>query len=138
MENLQVAQQCAEALPQWLWLAITFAVPGVAAHLDAWIRQPGPGSIWLLVRKPLSVIAGNYGWAKNADQETLAQWWATNRQAFFAWLISSAGKGLEDEVAKIIAERQAQASPAVEPAPAPATVEAPQPEAPTATEGSQP
>ena len=46
MENLQLAQQCAEALPHWLWLAITFAVPGLAAHLDAWIRQPGPGSIW--------------------------------------------------------------------------------------------
>jgi hypothetical protein len=105
------------------------AVAGIAAHLDSWIKQPIPGSIWLLIRKPLSLLAGNYGWAKNADQETLAEWWAANSQAFINWLVKCAGDALKDEIAKA-------ALPAQKPNTAAAQPPAPQPD-PAATAASE-
>lgn len=101
--DLNLALQCVQALPHWLYALFSLAVPGVAAHLDAWIKQPSAGSLWLLIRKPLSVLAGNYGWAKNADQETLVEWRTANRAAFAAWLVSAAGNALKAELAKQVA-----------------------------------
>jgi hypothetical protein len=109
MDDLNLALQCAQALPHWLWLLLAPVASGVAAHLDAIIKQPAAGSLWLLIRKPLSVLAGNYGWAKNADQETLAEWWAANSQAFINWLVSKMGDALKAEIAK-----RAAAAPAPE------------------------
>ena len=111
-DDFALAQQCAQALPHWLWIIAAPALAGIAAHLDSWIKQPTAGSIWLLVRKPLSLLAGNYGWARNADQESLGEWWAINRQAFSEWLVKCASDALKDEIAKAALAAQ-------EPTPAP-------------------
>ena len=102
LADTQLLGQCAAALPGWLWaLAAPFAA-GVLTHLEPFIKQPGPGSLWLLVRKPISLLAGNYGWARSADQETLAEWWDSNRQGFAAWLVRYLGDALKAELLKTI------------------------------------
>ena len=111
--DFNLALQCAAVLPHWLYLLLAPLVAGIASHLDAVIKQPAAGSIWLLVRKPLSILAGNYGWAKNADQETLAEWWAANRSALAAWLVGAAGDALKAEIAAAAA-RAASPDPAAD------------------------
>ena len=92
--------QCAQALPHLLWISGAPILALIAPHVDAWLKQPTPGSLWLLVRKPFSILFGNYGWAKNADQETLSEWWTLNRTALAAWLINAAGEELKAEIVK--------------------------------------
>ena len=111
--DLNLALQCAQALPHWLWFMLAPAVSGIASHFDAIIKQPAAGSLWLLIRKPLSILAGNYSWAKNADQETLPEWWASNRQAFAAWLVNAAGDALKAEITKVAAQKTEEASIAI-------------------------
>jgi hypothetical protein len=111
--DFQLARQCAEALPAWAYGVMGLSAPGVAAWVDALIKQPAAGSLWLLVRKPLSILGGNIGWARNANQETLSEWWATNRQALAAWLLEAAGNALKAEAEKIAAT-----TPAVDQTPA--------------------
>jgi hypothetical protein len=117
--DLNLVQQCAGVLPHWLWVLLAPALAGVVSHLDAWIKQPSAGSIWLLIRKPLSVLAGNYGWAKNADQETLVEWWSANRQAFAAWLFQLAAVAIQAAIVRAAAQTTAAQSAASVPSETP-------------------
>lgn len=100
-----LAQQCVQALPGWVIAIIgPLATAGAAAHLDAVLKQPVAGSLWLLIRKPLSLLAGNYGWARNATQESLPDWWAQNKAAFAEWFVNWLGDELRAALAKRLAE----------------------------------
>jgi len=118
LADTQLLGQCAAALPGWVWALTAPFVAGVLAHVDPFLKQPGPGSLWLLIRKPISLLAGNYGWARNADQETLAEWWDSNRQRFAAWLVRYLGDALKTEVLKAIEPKAPEAdtaAPAAQP-----------------------
>lgn len=123
MPEPDLFRQCVAAFPSWLIYAVGAMAPlsiaGVAAHMNAWIKQPAAGSLWLIIRKPLSMLAGSYGWARAAADETLPEWWAANSASFFTWLVSKASDAVLAEVAKRIAEQQANTDPAAPAAPQP-------------------
>lgn len=118
--DLSLALQCAQALPHWLLILLAPAVSGIAGHLDAVIKQPAAGSLWLLIRKPLSILGGNYGWARNADQEPLADWWAAHRQTLIAYLVQAAGNAMAKEIAAANAAAALKTDPAASAAQPPA------------------
>lgn len=97
MPDLDLAKQCLAATPGWIgW----FLAPLIIPHIDAWFKQPAAGSMWLLIRKPFSLLMGNYGFAKNANQQTLTEWWTSNRQALASFLVKTAGDALKAELDK--------------------------------------
>ena len=57
----------------WVVPYITVAIT-VCGAIDGAFPQPKPGSHWLLIRKPISFIAMNFGNAKNANQPPFASW----------------------------------------------------------------
>ncbi len=114
------------SLYPWLAPAVSYVsiVVAVASLLDSRFPQPNPGSNWLPVRKAISFLALNWGFAANAGQPPLLTWFikvlvVALKATPGGSTAAAAGLGAE-QILSLVTQAESQAQPAPPPAPAPA------------------
>lgn len=107
------------------FLPLLLALHATASALDALIPQPVPGSHWLVLRKLLSMAAGNVFNATNADQPALITWFQRIAEMLIRVLPPVPAATAQPAMAPITAAQQppaVQPSGRIEPAVAPQVV----------------